>query len=75
MTIDQLRTAIARQRNASLKYLMLVLPRKPGRRFSRRMRVCPGVLGEIACVNDAGHTVVWCRLDDLERAIAKERIR
>jgi hypothetical protein len=40
------------------------------------MRVAPGVLGEVACVTNAGKsTVVWVKLDDLERAIERGRIR
>jgi len=48
--------------------LQLTLPRPPGR--GERMRVIPGVLGEVCCWNGET-TVVRVLVRDVEKALAK----
>jgi len=47
--------------------MLLTIPRPPGR--GERMRVFPGVLGEVGCWNGTS-TVVRVLVRDVERAIA-----
>lgn len=76
MTVDELKSAIAERREKGCNELMLTVP---GNARGHRKRVAPGVLGVVANVHQDEHgnvrTLVWCKLDDLERAIARGRIR
>lgn len=72
MTVDELREACADARARGRVDVQLVLPGRQPR--GERVQLVPGVRGEIACVTERG-CVAWFKVDDLERAIARGRIR
>lgn len=72
MTVDELRESLAEARDRGWAEIQLVVPRLPR---GERIRIVAGVWGKVACVNSQRHTVVWVKVDDLERAIERGRIR
>ena len=75
MTLDELRAACVERRECAERFglgseprLQLTVPRKPGK--YERMRVMPGVLGEVCCWNGTS-TVVSVLVSDVERALAR----
>lgn len=65
MTVPELAAECQRCLDAGLKYVALVLPRPPGRSNRMRLHGRRGPLGELACVNNAGHSVVHFEVLDV----------
>lgn len=68
MTLDEMKAAVANARQREHRFIMLVVPREPR---GRRMRVAPGLLGEVRSFNAEGHSVVECRVDDVDRFVKR----
>ena len=72
MTVADLERECQRRRTLGMDWLTLVVPRKSPPK-GERIRVAPGLTGQLLAVNADGDVVASVKLADVERYLAKRR--
>ncbi len=70
MTLNELLDACVAARERGHEWMTLVVPRKSPPK-GERIRLAPGLTGQLLAVNDNGDVVASAKLDDIERYLAR----